>query len=167
MLKLSVKKVKDSTQAIDPSLVYGTVRKIIAQFKEENRVAEAVFIPKVGSNLKEPGKMMIFIVREVNKAKKPENLLCSEDLFLPVVTADAVRTGEIHVSALLDFVVVAHTNNEQSANPGAEYPLIVRPQQVQDNSALEKFGISDTTEVTVAYERDTESLEFVLSKMQL
>lgn len=167
MLKLGVKKVKDDNQAIDPSLVYGTVNELMSKFQEENKLKGVEFRPKVGTNVGKTGSLMMFIIREKNPSKKKENLFVSDDLFLSGAMSDAIRSGEVHVSALKDFVVVQHTNNSESANPGATYPLIVRPTEVQNDEDLDKFAITSESEITKAYERDTTSIEDILSSMQV
>lgn len=165
MKKLGVKKFSESTQLYSQENVYGSVREIIEDFKKTEKVKNASLVMKSGANLKKTGAMLMFVVKEVDDSKPAADLLCSDDIFLSRVMSDQIRSGEVHISALLDFVVVHHTNYEQSASAGAEYPLIVRPTSVEDPALLAEYSISADTKVTKTYKRDN-SIDDVLSQLQ-
>ena len=154
MFKLGIKKYADSVQMYDASLVHGTVEECIENFVKESGVKNAEVRPKDKVNLNKLGSQLMFIIREINKDKKEDDLLTSDDLFLSKEMSDEIRSGELHLSALKKFVVVQHTNNETSKNPGAVYPLIVRPQQVTNSKELDKFAIKRDTAVTKEYTRE-------------
>ena len=118
---------------------------------------------KSASNLANVGAQLMFIIREVNSAKKPANLLTSDDINLGKAMSDALRSGELHISALQDFVIVEHTNNTN----GAVYPLIVRPTDVADDSQLDKFAVKSGSAITKKYERASEDIDSVMANLNL
>ena len=152
-----------ATGQVDPELVYGTIREVIAQFKKDEKLKNVEFRPKSAVNVGRAGKQMMFIIKEVNPDKLPSELVVSDDLFLSVAMSDQIRSGELHTSALLDFELVHHTNESN----GADYPLIVRPTGAVDNSVLDKFAVNETSTVSKAYEWDASSTEDVLALMNI
>lgn len=165
MLKIPVRTEKRTV--LDPKKLYGTAREFIARFKVEAKVKDANLEFENETTIGSVGKMLMLIVREDNKAKKFENLKESETIFLSASTADRVRAGEITLSALLDFNIIHHVTNEESTNPGTEMLMIVRPQATVNRDKLKQFAVNDTTEITQAYERNTDQIDDVLSQMQI
>ena len=164
MLKLGVKKFSESKQLVDPSLVYGTVAEQIENFKSETGAKDAELRIKDAGNLANTGAQLMFIIREINPQKKNKGeLLASDDIMLNKAMSDAVRTGELHLSALKDFVIVQHTNNTN----GASYPLIVRPQDVADDTILDRFSVNSAQTVTKKYQRAVENVDDVMANLNL
>jgi hypothetical protein len=163
MFKLGVKKFSESTQLIDASLVHGSVADVIESFKVETGAKDAELRIKSAVNLANTGAQLVFIIREINSSKKPANLLTSGEINLGKSMSDAVRSGEVHISALKDFLIVDHTNNTN----GATYPLIVRPQEVADDSQLDKFAVNSAQAVTKTYERDIVNIDDVMNNLNL
>ena len=166
MLKLGVRKVSEAVQVIDPSKVYGTVDQVMSEFAEDNNIKKVQLVPKVGINVAKMGAQMMFIIKEVHKTKAEKNLLCSGDIFLSAGMSDAIRTGELHISALKEFMIVEHENNTN----GAIYPLIVRPTEVADeetNALLQTLVIDDKTAITKAYQRDNTDVKAVLQGINI
>lgn len=163
MLKLGVKKFSESQQLIDASLVYGAVVDQIKNFKTETGAKDAELRIKSASNLANSGAQLMFIIREIDKDKAPSELMTSDDIMLSKAMSDAIRTGELHISALKDFIIVEHTNNTN----GAVYPLIVRPTDIADDSQLDKFSVKSGQAVTKKYERVSEDIDSVMSNLNL
>jgi len=162
MLKLGVKKYAEATQLVSPDKVYGSVEQVLKDFIKSEDLPTAELIIKDEFNANTVGRQMMFLFREINKDKKEEDLFCSDDIMLSKTMSDAIRTGELHTSALKQFMIVEHENNTN----GAIYPLMVRPQEVsKDRKAIDKLSVKADTKVTKAYKR--ESVTSTISKFNL
>ena len=158
-MNLGVKTMKESTQLYSADKVEGTVEEVLKAFKESTGVKDCEMIYKADENFANTGSMMMFIIAEVNDKKEEGDLFTSDDIFLSRKMSDQIRTGELNFSALLDFVVVHHTNNTD----GSEYPLMVRPSQVQNRDNARKFSISLKSKQTKKYQPKTANVKSVLA----
>jgi len=161
MLKLGVKKYSESTQLVSKDKIYGSVQSQIDEFIKDNEIKDAELRIKDEVNAANTGHQMMFIIREIDATKPKDELLTSDDVMLSKTMSDAIRTGELHTSALKQFIVVEHENNTN----GAIYPLMVRPQDVErDDSSLNKFSVSSKAKVTKAYKRDETTVKSTIAK---
>ena len=152
MLKLGVKTYSESTQLVSKDKVYGTVDQVLKEFIKDEELPDGELIIKDEDNANNTGHQMMFLLREINSEKSEDDLITSDDIMLSKTMSDAIRTGELHTSALKQFVIVEHENNTN----GAVYPLMVRPQDVnRDRKAIDKLSVKSSTKVTKAYKRET------------
>lgn len=142
---------------------FGLLRDVIAEFAEDNNI-KAECVPVNPKNLATYGKQALFVIREIHKTKKEENKLKSDTIHLGTELSDKLRDREISFSSLLDFPVILHTNQDESAT----YPLIVSPtvDAVEDEN-FKNMSITADSEVTIEYKRNVVDIKDILANMQV